>query len=143
MRFQPRIRRDIKLKFAMLDRTVIPFANVCEPENAARFIRCNCRSTANTLPQGSDDRESNGIPVTLGRRPDATAGVSEVAEGFEDVLGRYLLFVPWRRAVSLPSAAKGQARRMRPTAILHFLDGHEKRTGQRKPLSWKFRDWTL
>src|SRR5262249_15113582 len=102
MQLQPRIRCDIKHQFAVLDRTVIPFADVREPESAGRFVRRNCRLDAGILGKRSDYRESHGIPQALGRRPGATAGVSQVAEGFKNVLRRSLLFMSGSRAMSFP-----------------------------------------
>src|SRR6478736_6328300 len=143
MSFQPRIRHDVKIQFAMLNRAVIPFANVCESENAGRFIRCDCRFTADILSGRSDHCESHGIPQALDRRPTATAGVSQVAEDFEDVLSRNLLFVSGSRAMPFPSTSQRQTRGMRPTAILHFLHRHEIRTGHASLSGGNFRDWTL
>jgi len=63
-------------------------------------------------------RESDRIAGPLQRRPRATAGVAQIAECFNDILGRSLVFVPRSGAVPRPTATQRQSRRMRPLAVL-------------------------
>ena len=76
------------------------------------------------------DRESHCIPPALRWRPAATAGVSQVAECFQNILRRKFAFMAGGRAMTAPSKSQRKPRRMRPVSIFQFRHRHEIGAGQ-------------
>jgi hypothetical protein len=80
-------------------------------------------------PGASGNRKSHGIPCSIRWQPSATRGVAEITEFFQRRPGWDLAFMPRRCAVPAPSSPERKPRRMLPSPILKFIDGHEKRAG--------------
>ena len=79
---------------------------------------------------GARDGESHCVPKTLRRRPTTTAGISEIAECFQNILR-------WDFAFDVPEPCNGRTIRsqgkpcgMRPGAVFQFRHRHEVGTGQ-------------
>src|SRR5271165_2864914 len=79
------------------------------------------------------DRKADGIPVTAPRKLWTGGRVTEVAEFSYLGVGRLLLL---RRspAISPPSRAQRQARRMGPGTVVHDFARHKKRASQSSSL---------
>ena len=74
------------------------------------------------------DCEAHRIPRTCNRQPDALFRVAQVAKLVKGVDVGHRSLMPGRSALTCPSASERQSPRMRPQAILKFLNWHEKRT---------------
>jgi hypothetical protein len=123
----------VKFQIAICDGPVISLADVTENQHACRECGdISCGPQINVAR--SRDRESNCIPSPLCWRPVATAGVSKIAECFQNILRRQLAFMARSRAMPAPSAAQWKPRGMRPGSIFESRHRHKVRTGQTSPL---------
>src|ERR1017187_9477229 len=123
----------------MFNGPVVPFADIMQQKNAGGNRRGISWLGALGLVLWSGDGESYSIPNARRRRPVTAAGVSQIAECFQDLLRRNLVFVAGGRAVTAPSASKRKPGRMRPFAIFHSRHRHEVRASQiRSPHAQQF-----
>src|SRR5437899_5695067 len=122
---QPDRSRQVKFQFAVCDRRVISFANIIEQQRVSLNSAYTPPHIVPSRVERSRNRESHRIPYALLWRPTATAGIPQVAECFQNILRGEFAFVAGSRAVTTPSVAERQPRRMRPAAILHSRYRHE------------------
>jgi len=83
----------------MFDGAVISFADIAKEEHGSNGI-------ARVVSRGRfrrGDGESNRIPKSIRWSPATTAGISEVAECFENIWRWNFAFVPGSGAVTTPS----------------------------------------
>jgi hypothetical protein len=138
MQFDPCGPGNIKLEFAMRNRSMIALANVSESKHTRQSVAGRQRRSLSVRREWGRYCKSHGIPIALGWRPSATSRVSEIAECLENVLGRSLLFMAGSRAVAAPTASQWQSSGMRPVAVFYPFDWHEVRAGQFVLLGEKF-----
>jgi len=129
---KPNRLRQIKFQIPIFDRPVIQLANVTEQQDAGPETG-DISSGPQVNVARSGDCESNCIPHAVPWRPVATAGITKIAECFQNILRGQLAFVAGSRAVPAPSTAQRKPRGMRPGAVFESGHGHKVRTGQSPP----------
>ena len=127
---QPHGLRQVIFEISMFDRKMISLANVVQGEDAGRGISITIWHASLGHLRRSRYREADRIAGSLPRSPSATAGVTQIAESFEDVLGGLLALMAGSGTVAAPSPAEREPRGMWPAAVFELLHGHEIRTGQ-------------
>jgi hypothetical protein len=127
---EPGSLRQVKLQIAMFNGTMVSFANVHQSKDANRYIRASFLAfVALSRVRWRAYCESHSIPCRLSRGP-AAIRVAKVAEGVQNLLRGKLAFMSRSSTVTAPAASEGKSRRVRPGAILQWLDGHEVWAGQ-------------
>ena len=99
----------------MFNGPMISLAYIAEEKNA-RGTSCGIRRFA--PPQRSSDGEPHRVAKALLWRPVTSAGISQIAKCFQNLLRWKFAGVPGRRAVATPSCCQGKPAMMWPVAIL-------------------------
>jgi len=104
MPFEPRGLCNVELEFSVLNGAMLAFTNIRQAQNACGLIAGTNRFAAGA--KRSVNGKAYGIPGALRWGPGTTAGVSQIAKGFEDIPRWNLRFMARGRALATPTATK-------------------------------------
>jgi hypothetical protein len=123
---------NLELQLPVACRKIALFVHVSQSQDSLRYTIDRTLLLLLRVSSRSRNSKTHRVPTSLRWRPTASAGISQVAEGFQNILRGNSLLVPGRGAVSAPSATERETCRMRPVPILQLCYGHEIRTGQNR-----------